>query len=221
MTVEADPTVFIVDDDPAVRQALTALVRSMRLKAEAYESAQRFLDAFDGTRPGCMLLDVRMPGISGLGLLEEFKREEIPLPAIIMSAYGDVPMVVRAMKAGALNFLEKPCRDQQLWDAIQEAIKWDSVHRQQVVLRRKALHRLQRLTAGERDVLALLIDGKSNKTIAAELKLSVRTIEVRRAKLMKKMKAESLAELIRLTLSADRDFGKAPTETNNIFEDCS
>ena len=118
--MEAEPTVFIIDDDPAVRQALTVLVRSMRLRAEAYESAQQFLDAFDPTRPGCLLLDVRMPGISGLELLEQLSRNEVRLPAIVMSAYGDVPMVVRAMKAGALNFLEKPCRDQQLWEAIQE-----------------------------------------------------------------------------------------------------
>jgi two-component system, LuxR family, response regulator FixJ len=203
--VEADPTVFIVDDDPAVRQALTALVRSMRLKAEAYQSAQQFLDAFDGTRPGCVLLDVRMPGTSGLALLEQFGREEIPLPAIVMSAYGDVPMVVRAMKAGALNFLEKPCRDQELWEAIQEALKWDGVHRQRAALRGKVLQRLQRLTSGERDVLELLIDGKSNKTVAAELNLSVRTVEVRRAKIMKKMKAESLAELVRLTLIGGKE----------------
>jgi two-component system, LuxR family, response regulator FixJ len=215
--VEADPTVFIVDDDPAVRQALAALVRSMRLRVEAYESAQQFLDAFDGSRPGCVLLDVRMPGISGLGLLEEFKREGIPLPAIIMSAYGDVPMVVRAMKAGALNFLEKPCRDQQLWEAIQEAIKWDSEQRQRVAERDKALHRLQRLTAGERDVLELLIDGKSNKTAAAELNVSVRTVEVRRAKLMKKMKAESLAELIRLALAANPRHEKPQAETGDIL----
>ena len=160
-----------------------------------------------------MLLDVRMPGISGLALLEEFNREEIPLPAIVMSAYGDVPMVVRAMKAGALNFLEKPCRDQQLWDAIQEALKWDALHRQDSVLRAKVLHRLQHLTPGEHEVLALLIDGKPNRTIAAELKLSVRTIEVRRAKLMKKMKADSLAELLRLTLAADPHYGKAQAET--------
>lgn len=213
--MEANPTVFIVDDDPAVRQALTALVRSMRLQAEAYESAQTFLDSFDGTRPGCMLLDVRMPGISGLGLLEQFNREEVPMPAIIMSAYGDVPMVVRAMKAGALNFLEKPCRDQQLWEAIQEALRWDGLHRQQMALRTKVLHRLERLTAGEHDVLALLIDGKPNRVIAAELNLSVRTIEVRRAKLMKKMKAESLAELIRLTLSANPRYGKPAVETKN------
>ena len=102
--MEAEPTVFIIDDDPAVRQALTVLVRSMHLQAEAYESAQQFLDAFDATRPGCLLLDVRMPGISGLELLEQLSRDEVRLPAIVMSAYGDVPMVVRAMKAGALEF---------------------------------------------------------------------------------------------------------------------
>jgi two-component system, LuxR family, response regulator FixJ len=206
--VEAEPTIFIIDDDPAVRQALTVLVRSMRLRAEAYESAQQFLDALDSTRPGCLLLDVRMPGVSGLDLLEQLTRDQVRLPAIVMSAYGDVPMVVRAMKAGALNFLEKPCRDQQLWEAIQEGLRWDAAHRQQLVLRTKMLHRLERLTSGEHDVLRLLIDGKSNKTIAAELKVSVRTIEVRRAKLMKKMKAESLAELIRLTLAADPHYGK-------------
>ena len=212
--MEAEPTVFIIDDDPAVRQALTVLVRSMHLRAEAYESAQQFLDTFDSTRPGCLLLDVRMPGISGLELLERLCRDDLRLPAIVMSAYGDVPMVVRAMKAGALNFLEKPCRDQQLWEAIQEALKWDAAHRQQVVLRAKALRRLQRLTPGEHDVLRLLIDGSSNKTIAAELNVSVRTIEVRRAKLMKKMKAESLAELIRLTLAADPHCGKPQAPTN-------
>ncbi|MBN2215882.1 MAG: response regulator transcription factor [Pirellulales bacterium] len=203
-----EPTIFIIDDDPAVRQALTMLVRSMNLQAEAFESAQDFLDAFDAARPGCLLIDVRMPGISGLALLEHFNREELPLPAIVMSAYGDVPMVVRAMKAGALNFLEKPCRDQQLWEAIQEALKWDKQHRDNIALRSGVHDRLQRLSAGERDVLRLLIEGKSNKTIASELKLSVRTIEVRRAKLMKKMRAESLAELIRLTLAAEPYYGK-------------
>ena len=217
-TVETDSTVFIIDDDPAVRQSLTVLMRAMRLKAEAYESAQAFLDAFDPSRPGCLLLDVRMPGIGGLALLEQFSREEITLPAIVMSAYGDVPMVVRAMKAGALNFLEKPCRDQQLWEAIQEALKWDSVHRQQAALRSSVLHRLERLTPGEHDVLRLLIDGNSNKAIAAELQLSVRTIEVRRAKLMKKMEAESLAELIRLTLAANPDYGKPRTAAGNLDE---
>jgi two-component system, LuxR family, response regulator FixJ len=211
--VEAEPTIFIIDDDPAVRQALTVLIRSMRLKAESYESAQQFLNSLDSTRPGCLLLDVRMPGVSGLELLEKLSCDEVRLPAIVMSAYGDVPMVVRAMKAGALNFLEKPCRDQQLWDAIQECLRWDAAHRQQIVLQSKMRQRLDCFTAGEHEVLRLLIDGKSNKAIATELGLSVRTIEVRRAKLMKKMNAESLAELVRLTLAADPWYGKNAPST--------
>jgi len=203
--MENQPTVFIVDDDPAVRQSLAVLVRSMRLQTEAYESARHFLDAFDASKPGCLLLDVRMPGISGLELLEHFNGNTVHMPAIVMSAYGDVPMVVRALKAGALNFLEKPCRDQQLWEAIQEALQWDALHRRQLIQRDKAIQRLQRLTAGERAVLDRLVEGKLNKTIALELGVSLRTVEVRRAKVMKKMKADSLAELIRLTLMANPD----------------
>ncbi len=210
--MESEPTIFIVDDDPAVRAGLTALVRSMGLQPEAYQSAQEFLDAFDAARPGCLLIDVRMPGISGLELLEQLNHKDVPLPAIVMSAYGDVPMVVRAMKAGALNFLEKPCRDQDLWEAIQEALKWDQQHRQRLTLRARILHRLERLTPGEHAVLRLLTDGSSNKEIAEKLGLSVRTIEVRRSKLMKKMKAGSLAELVRLTFSANPDYGKRETE---------
>ena len=214
--MDSEPTIFIIDDDPAVRQALSVLVRSMHMRAETYESAQQYLDALDPSRPGCLLLDVRMPGTSGLELLERLSREETRLPAIVMSAYGDVPMVVRAMKAGALNFLEKPCRDQQLWEAIQEGLRWDAAHRQSMALHTKALHRLNRLTPGEHEVLRQLIDGKSNKTIAAELGLSVRTIEVRRAKVMKKMKADSLAELIKLTISANPCFGKPQAVIDNL-----
>ena len=213
--MQIEPTVFIVDDDPAVRQALSVLVRSMRFQIESFSSAQQFLDNYDATRPGCLLLDVRMPGISGLALLEQFSKDAVPLPAIVMSAYGDVPMVVRAMKAGALNFLEKPCRDQQLWEALQEALRWDSQHRHNISFRSKVRDRLKRLTDGEQEVLRLLIDGMSNKAIAAKLNLSVRTIEVRRAKLMKKMHAESLAELIRMTLTAEPYFGKPRIATQN------
>ena len=214
--MESEPTIFIIDDDPAVRQALSVLVRSMKMQAEAYESAQQYLGALDPARAGCLLLDVRMPGTSGLELLEQLNHAEVCLPAIVMSAYGDVPMVVRAMKAGALNFLEKPCRDQQLWEAIQEGLKWDAANRQQMTMHTKALHRLNRLTPGEHEVLRQLIDGRSNKAIAEDLGLSVRTIEVRRAKIMKKMKAESLAELIKLTLSANPHYGKPQALADNL-----
>jgi two-component system, LuxR family, response regulator FixJ len=204
-----EPTVFVLDDDPAVRQALTLLIRSMQLRVEAFESAEQFFNCFDRSRPGCLLLDVRMPGISGLEVLDRFRQEDICLPTIVMSAYGDVPMVVRAMRAGALNFLEKPCRDQQLWEAIHEAISWDAAHRDKSTFRAKVLRRLERLTSGERSVLRYLIAGQSNKSIAEQLEVSVRTIEVRRAKVMKKMKADSLAELVRMTLDADAHFGES------------
>jgi FixJ family two-component response regulator len=178
----------------------------MRLKAEAYESAQQFIEKFDRNQPGCLLLDVRMPGVGGMELLDRLREEEVFLPAIMMSAYGDVSMVVRAMRAGAINFLEKPCRDQQLWEAINEAMKWDAEHRAKQTQRVKVLRRFQHLTQGEQIVLRLLVEGRSNKSIAEELNLSVRTIEVRRAKVMKKMKAESLAELIRLALLVSPEF---------------
>ena len=206
--MDSTPTVFIIDDDPAVRQALTTLVRSMRLQVESHESAQQFLDKLDLSQPGCLLLDIHMPGISGLELLERLRLTEVHLPAIVMSAHGDVPTVVRAMKAGALNFLEKPCRDQQLREAIQEALKWDAAHRQELALRTKLRHRLQHLTPGEHGVLRLLIDGRPNREIAEELGFSVRTIEVRRSKLMKKMKADSLAELVRATLAANPNYAE-------------
>ena len=203
----AEPTVFIVDDDPAVRRAMTALVGAMHLRCEAFASAQEFLDHDHDSRPACMLLDVRMPDISGLELLERMQRDKIELPVILISAYGDVPMVVRAMKAGALNFLEKPCREQQLWEAVQEALRWDAEHRKNSLNRDRAQRRIARLSSGERSVLDLLVQGKSNKAIATEMGLSVRTIEVRRARVMQKMKADSLAELVRLALSSGNHFG--------------
>lgn len=209
--VYSEPTIFIVDDDPAACRAFQALVESMDLQAEAYVSGQDFLDAYDPAQPGCLLLDVRMPGLSGLDLLKRLAEERIPPPVIAVSAHGDVPMAVRAMKAGALDFLEKPCREQELWEAIQEALKRDAENRRRVAGLARIQRRLARLTQGERDVLLRLVDGKSNKAIAGELGLSVRTIEVRRAKVMQKMKAQSLAELVRLTLSVGQPCGKPHT----------
>jgi two-component system, LuxR family, response regulator FixJ len=210
--MDKEPTVFILDDDSAVRQALTLSIRSMQLRVEAFESSEQFLGCFDRDQPGCLLLDVRMPGISGLEVLDRFRRENICLPTVVISAFGDVPTVVRAMRAGALNFLEKPWREQQLWEAIHEAVSWDATHRRQLTARAKVLRRLERLTPGERSVLRSLLDGRSNKSIAEQLDLSVRTIEVRRAKVMKKMKADSLARLIRLTLEADANFDDQPPD---------
>ncbi len=213
--MDNEPTVFIVDDDPAVREALMMSVRSMDLRAEAYASAQEFLDAYDRPRPGCLVLDVRMPGISGLELLGRLMREETHPPVILISGYGDVPMVVQAMKLGARDFLEKPCRDQQLWEAVQEALNWDKENRKHRVRRVGIQQRIAQLTTGEHEVLKRLVEGKPNRVIAAELGLSVRTIEVRRAKVMRKMKAESLAELVRMALLAGTPFGKPRTAFGN------
>lgn len=199
----AEATVFIVDDDPAVRQHLETLLQSMRLRTESYASAREFLGKCDRSKPGCLMLDVRMPQTSGLELLERLQAEEIHLPVIVMSAYGDVPVVVRAMKAGALDFLEKPCRDHRIWEAIQEALKRDSENRGWRARKAEVRQRVEGLAPGERKVLDLLVEGCSNREIAGRCSLSIRTIEARRAKVMQKMKARSLAELVRLVLTLD------------------
>lgn len=192
-------TVFIVDDDPGVRQSLSALARSMELDSEDFGSAIDFLDVFDPMRSGCLLLDVCLPGMSGLELLEHINHKGICIAAIVISAHGDVPTVVRAMRAGAINYLEKPCRDELICEAIQEGFKWDAANRRRIVQLTRVCRRLDHLAPGEYDVLERIMEGKSNKNIAADLCVSVRTVEVRRSKLMKKMRAHSLAELIRMT----------------------
>jgi two-component system, LuxR family, response regulator FixJ len=196
-----DSTVFIVDEDPGIRQSLTSLMRSIELESESFASAKEFLNVFDPMQSGCLLLDVRLPGMSGLELLEHINKQDVCIPAIVISAHGDVPTVVRAMRAGALNYLAKPVRNQVLLEAIQEGFKWDKANRRRLVQLTKIRHRLEHLTPGEYGVLEKLLEGKSNKNIAADLSVSVRTVEVRRSKLMQKMKANSLAELIQMTMS--------------------
>ncbi len=204
----SEPMVFVVDDDAAVRRALTLLLGSMGLQVEAHGSAREFLDAYDPGQPGCLLLDVRMPGMSGLELLELLAARTLYPPAILISAHGDVPMVVKAMRAGALSFLEKPCRDQELWDSIQEAFRWDADNRRRVASNDKIERRLDQLSPGEIQVLRMVIAGKPNKAMADELDLSVRTIEVRRAKIMEKMQVESIAELVQMMLAVRDSSGK-------------
>jgi two-component system response regulator FixJ len=212
--VNQQATVFIVDEDRAARRALGALVEAIPLPAEAFASADEFLDACDSSRPGCLLLDIRMPGINGLELFRRLLEERVLPPVILVSARGDVPTAVQAIKAGALNFLEKPCRNPQLREAIQEALKRDADNRKRSHRLARIQQRIGQLTRGEREVLRMLAEGKSNKTMATLLGLSVRTIEVRRAKVMRKMKAASLAGLIRLTLLA----GSLPTKPNALLD---
>jgi two-component system response regulator FixJ len=203
MPMTHPPTVFIVDDDGAARRSLAALMRSMQWPQESFVSVEEYLDAFDPSRPGCLILEVQMPGIGGLGLLDMLAKEPIRPPAIVLSARIDVLTVVRAMKAGAVDFLEKPCDDVQLCTAVEEALAQDAEDRRRWRRARNVHRRIDRLTPGQRDVLQLVVRGESNKVMAQRLGMSVRAIEARRAKIMQTMKAQSLAELIRMTLQAD------------------
>jgi len=199
---ESEPTVFIVDDDLAVLKGLRLLMESVRLNVETYLSAQEFLDSYDQTRPGCLVLDVRMPGISGLELQEKLRQRNINIPVIIMTGYGEIAMAVEAMKKGAMMFVEKPISDQVLLDQIQKAIAKDARIRQEQDAQKTTTSRLALLTSRERQVMNLVIAGKLNKVIARELGISQKTVEFHRSNIMKKMKVDSLAELIRLVIEA-------------------
>jgi len=191
-----EPTVFVVDDDPSVRRALRRLIESVELNVETFAAADEFLDGYDPARPGCLVLDVRMPGVSGLDLQETLASREVLLPVIFITGYGDVPTTVRAMKGGAVDFIEKPFNEQVLLDAIHRAIEQDARLRRERAERAEILSRVARLTPREREVLTRVVAGKMNKQIAAELGTSEKTIKVHRARVMSKMQAESLAELV-------------------------
>ncbi|MEO8606014.1 MAG: response regulator [bacterium] len=194
------PTVFIVDDDPVVRAVVRSAAASIRLAAEGFASAAEFLARLDPARPGCALLDVRLPGMSGLELQAALAAAGAPWPIIIITGYADVGMAVRALRAGALDFLEKPLRRQLLLDRMQEAVARDREKRQHAASVAALIERLGRLTRREREVLSLIVVGQASKTIAATLALSHKTIETHRSNLMVKTGAGSLAELIRLGL---------------------
>ena len=192
-----EPTVFIVDDDEEVRQSLRWLVESVRLATETYATAQEFYQSYQPHRPGCLLLDVRMPGMSGLELQERLVAKQIRLPIIIITGHADVRMAVRAIKAGAVDFIEKPFSDQALLDRIQAAIAQDLKLRAVDSRRAVIADRLKSLTAREREVLDLVIGGQANREIADTLDVSCKTVEAHRARIMKKMEADNLADLMR------------------------
>ena len=196
---DSAPVVYVVDDDDAVRSSLRLLLRSSGLTATALASAQEFLDSYDLAQAGCLVLDVRMPGFSGLELQQELNRRGAIIPVIFMSGHGDVPMAVEAMQHGAFDFLQKPFRDQDLIDRIQAALRKDRDNREQ--LRNSPLihERFESLTPREAEVLALMAEGRPNKIIAAALGISQRTVEIHRARVMEKMEASSLAQLVRMT----------------------
>lgn len=192
--------VFIVDDDEAVRNSLRLLVKSVGLPASTAKSAQEFLEIYDPGHAGCLVLDVRMPGMSGIELQEQLNLRGAVIPVIFITGHGDIPMAVEAMQQGAFDFLQKPFRDQDLVDRIQRALEKDRVSRDELTQRSRIRERLVSLTPREREVLDLIVSGKPNKIMAADLGLSQRTVEIHRARVMEKMGASSLAQLVRMTL---------------------
>ncbi|HWG77896.1 MAG TPA: response regulator FixJ [Steroidobacteraceae bacterium] len=200
-------TVFVIDDDEAVRNSLRLLLKSVGFSVRTFASAQEFLPTYDGCQPGCLILDVRMPGMSGLELQQQLNVRGATIPVVFITGHGDIPMAVEAMQHGAFDFLQKPFRDQDLIDRVQRALERDVSIRSQLQATDQIRQNLQSLTPREREVLDLVTAGKPNKVIAADLGVSQRTIEIHRARVMEKMQARSLAQLVRMLLEVQRPAG--------------
>ncbi|MEO8224082.1 MAG: response regulator transcription factor [Gammaproteobacteria bacterium] len=196
-------TVFVVDDDDGVRTSLGILLDSAGYQPVAFSSALDFLDQYDPGRPGCLLLDMRMPGMNGMELLQELSRRGAFLPVIFISGHGDVPMAVEAMKNGAFDFLQKPFGQQDLLDRLSRALAADGEARQALLLTEELRRRHDTLTPRETEVMGLIVAGNANKVIAMDLKLSERTVEIHRARVMEKMATRSVAHLVRMALALE------------------
>ena len=199
------PTVFVVDDDEGVRNSLRFLLKSVGLHTQTLASATEFLDTYKPSQPGCLVLDVRMPGMSGLELQQQLNLRGAVIPVIFITGHGDIPMAVEAMQQGAFDFLQKPFRDQDLIDRIQRALERDGRNRAALDQHARIRERLDSLTPREREVLALMTRGKPNKIMAAELGVSQRTVEIHRARVMEKSGAASLAQLVRMVMDLEAD----------------
>lgn len=196
-------TVFLVDDEADVRASLSMLIRSIGLEVEAFDSPQAYLEAYDPERRGCLVLDMRMPGMSGLQLQEKLANMGLHPPIVMISGHGEIPNAVQAVQRGAVDFLQKPVSDQLLLDRIQQALQLDLTNRRNHDISIDAQSRYDRLTHRERQVLTGVIAGKLNKTIASELDVSTRTIEIHRANLMEKMQAKSLSALMQIVANVE------------------
>ncbi|GAA0859378.1 response regulator transcription factor [Aliiglaciecola litoralis] len=206
-TSDFDPVVHIVDDDEAVLDSLKTLLNSLNINNATYSNGQEFLDAIAATEihtlTGCVVMDVRMPGISGIECQQALKDLGCNLPIIFVTGHGDVPMAVQAIKEGAIEFIQKPYREQELIDCIQSAIQQNIQSQQNILYAREVALRIHSLTSREQEVMRRVISGQANKTIATELHLSQRTIDIHRANVMEKMQATSLADLVTMVLTQD------------------
>ncbi|HHH44092.1 MAG TPA: response regulator transcription factor [Gammaproteobacteria bacterium] len=196
-------TVFIVDDDPAVRDSLRWLIESLQHPVEVFESAQDFLDSHTRKQPGCLVLDVRLPGMSGLQLQGKLREEGVDLPIIIITGHGDVPMAVRALQAGALHFLEKPFRDQEILDCVQEALELSSNRFASRLHKKQIMNRIETLTPREYQVMKDIVAGHTNRSIGEKHDISTKTVEIHRTRVMHKMEADTLPDLVKMVLAVD------------------
>ncbi|HSB96538.1 MAG TPA: response regulator [Spongiibacteraceae bacterium] len=197
------PRIFIVEDDDAVRESLQLVLESLGHTVSAFASAGDFLATFNTDLAGCLVLDIRMPGMNGMELQRKLNDSNSMLPIIFVTGHGDVPMAVEAMQQGAFDFIQKPYREQQLLEKIERALALDKENRESLHQRQAILAHLEELTPREMDVLLLMIEGKANKVIAADLDISQRTVEIHRARVMEKLRANSLAHLVRMVLAID------------------
>jgi FixJ family two-component response regulator len=206
---EESPIVYVVDDDPSVRRSLARLIRSEGFRVETFARAQDFLDQKEGTDPSCLVLDVNLPGRSGLDLQRELSLRGYSMPIVFITGYGTIPMSVQAMRGGAAEFLEKPVNDQVLLKAIHQAVEKDRQMKRQYIERKEIQQRLASLTPREGEVLPLVVSGMLNKQVALRLGTTEKTIKVHRARIMEKMRADSLADLVRLAQIAGVGFQKS------------
>jgi two-component system, LuxR family, response regulator FixJ len=203
----SEATVFIVDDDEAVRDSLGLLLRSVGFRARCYAGAKDFLKAFDPRDYGCLVLDIRMPGMTGLELQKHLAEIGCNIPIVFITGHGDIPMAVEAVRQGAVDFLQKPFQDQELVDRINDAMKLAAEQREGELERLEILDRIESLTAREKQVMGQVVLGKANKVIAGDLGVSQRTVEIHRARVMEKMQANSLAHLVRMVMVAENHAG--------------